>query len=83
LLQNKSTCPYYWYEERYLEHLRSNHPELLNPAAAGEVQSVAEIVEEEVNCELNVQMYQLKLELCEMKGKISEMMQEVQQARRR
>jgi hypothetical protein len=76
LLQNTSTCPYYCYEERYLEHLRSNQPELLNPAAAGEVQSVAEIVEE-VNCELNVQMYQLKLELCEMKGKISEMMQEV------
>jgi hypothetical protein len=55
--------------------LRSNHPELLNPAdaaAAEEVESVDEIVADEVNGNLNIQIYRLKLELYEMKGKLGE-----------
>ena len=79
--QNKSTCPYYWYEQPYLEYLRSNHPELLNPARAEEVESVAEIFAEEVNGDLNLQMYQLKLELNEMKGKLGEVMLEIQETK--
>ena len=82
LKQNKSTCPYYWYEQPYLEYLRSNHPELLNPASAAEVESAAEIVAEEVNGDLNLQMYQLKLELNEMKGKLGEVMLEIQETKK-
>jgi hypothetical protein len=58
-----------------MEYLRSNHPELLNPAdaaAAEEVESVDEIVADEVNGNLNIQIYRLKLELYEMKGKLGE-----------
>jgi hypothetical protein len=57
LKQDKSTCPYYWYEEPYLRYLRSNHPDLLNSTAAAEVDSIAEIGAEEVNANLSFQMY--------------------------
>jgi len=55
---------------------------LLNPASAAEVESAAEIVVEEVNGDLNLQMYQLKLELNEMKGKLGEVMQEIQETKK-
>jgi hypothetical protein len=57
LKQDKSTCPYYWYEEPYLRYLHSNHPDLFNPTAATEVDSIAEIGAEEVNADLSFQMY--------------------------
>jgi hypothetical protein len=44
----------------------------LNPTAAAEVDSVAEIGAEEVNGDLSFQMYQLKMKLNEMKGKLGE-----------
>ena len=55
---------------------------MLNPAGAEEVELVAEIVAEEVNGDLNLQMYQLKLELNEMKGKLGEVMLEIQETKK-
>lgn len=84
LKQERSTCPYYWYEQPYLEYLLSNHPELLNLAAAATPDATAEEVEsvaEEVNGDLKLQMCQLKLELYEMKGKLGEVLQEIKEAK--
>jgi hypothetical protein len=80
LKQDRSTCPYYWYEGRYVQYLLSNHPELLNPAVE-EVDSVAENLAEEVNGDLSLQMYKLKLEFNEMKGKL-EFKKEMKEAKK-
>ena len=57
LSQNDSSkCPYYWFEVAYVEYLRSNHLELVNPDRTEEVKSVAG----EVNGDL-------KLEICDLK----------------
>ena len=42
LSQNDSSkCPYYWFEVAYVEYLRSNHLELVNPDRTEEAKSVA------------------------------------------
>ena len=57
LSQNDSSkCPYYWFEVAYVEYLRSNHLELMNPDRTEKVKSVAG----EVNGDL-------KLEICDLK----------------
>ena len=57
LSQNDSSkCPYYWFEVAYVEYLRSNDLELMNPDRTEEVKSVAA----EVNGDL-------KLEICDLK----------------
>ena len=57
LSQNDSSkCPYYWFEVAYVEYLRSNHLELMNPDRTEEVKSVAG----QVNGDL-------KLEICDLK----------------
>ena len=58
LSQNDSSkCPYYWFEVAYVEYLRSNHLELMNPDRTEEVKSVAG----EVNGDLKLQICDLKL----------------------
>ena len=79
--QNNSSCSYYWYEEPYLEYLRCNHPELLNPGPAKEEKSVAETIAEEVNGDLKLQMCQLKLQVSEMKGELGEVMLKLMEAK--
>ena len=79
--QNNSSCSYYWYEEPYLEYLRCNHPELLNPGPAKEEKSVAETIAEKVNGDLKLQMCQLKLEMSEMKGQLGEVMLKLMEAK--
>lgn len=83
LLQNdSSTCPYYWYEQPYLEYLRHNHPELLIPSTpAEEVQSVPAAAAEEVNGDLALQILQLKLQQSEMKAQLGEVMVKIMEAK--
>jgi peptidoglycan hydrolase CwlO-like protein len=55
---------------------------MMNRADAQEGESVGKMVAQEVNGDLNLQIYQLKLELTEMKGKLGEVMQEIQETKK-
>ena len=54
----------------YVEYLRSNHPELMNPVRTEEVKSVVG----EVNGDLKLEICDLKLQMCELKAQLGQMM---------
>ena len=67
---DSSKCPYYWFEVAYVEYLRSNHLELLNSVCTKGVKSVPGLV----NGDLRLEIYELKLQMCEVKSQLAQMM---------
>jgi hypothetical protein len=84
---NKASCPYYWFEESYLEYVRCNHTNLPNSNAVEE-NTVAAGSNPEANdalklqlTELKLQMCEMKLQMCELKVQVGEVMLKVMQAK--
>ena len=66
-------CPYYWFQEPYVEYLRCNHPELLVTGHGEEEKTRAETSVEEGHGDIKLQISELKLQMCEMKLQMCEM----------
>ena len=66
-------CPYYWFQEPYVEYLRCNHPELLVTGHGEEEKTRAETSVEEGHGDLKLQISKLKLQMCEVKFQMCEL----------
>ena len=66
-------CPYYWFQEPYVEYLRCNHPELLVTGHGEEEKTRAETSVEEGHGDLKLQISKLKLQMCEVKFHMCEL----------